>query len=99
MPGGLWTNHYCKLNCFLIKFVFINSINFFILYGKSIWADTMIIDDMKNSTMNGEAEKADFCEENSKRWCFVSDKVMGGVSEGSLELIKNEEQEIIGESF
>ena len=47
----------------------------------------MIIDDMKNSTMNGEAEKADFCEENSKRWCFVSDKVMGGVSEGTFETV------------
>ena len=42
---------------------------------------------MTKSTKNGEAEKADFCEENSKRWCFVSDKVMGGVSEGTFETV------------
>jgi hypothetical protein len=71
----------------LDKFIYILLFSIFILYGKCIWADTMIIDDMKNSTMNGEAEKADFCEENSKRWCFVSDKVMGGVSEGTFETV------------
>jgi len=51
--------------------------------GEFIKAETMIIDDMRNA--NGEAEKADFCEATSERWCFVTDKVMGGVSEGRFE--------------
>ena len=37
----------------LDKYIYILLFSIFILYGKSIWADTMIIDDMKNSTMNG----------------------------------------------
>ena len=44
----------------------------------------MIIDDMKNS--NSIVEQKDYCEENTTRWCFVTDKVMGGVSEGNLEI-------------
>tara|TARA_Y100000389_G_scaffold164554_1_gene168324 strand:+ start:88 stop:714 length:627 start_codon:yes stop_codon:yes gene_type:complete len=56
-----------------------------IVYGKMIWADTMIIDDMRNTNEHGKAEKADFCEDSSERWCFVTDKVMGGVSEGRFE--------------
>ena len=31
------------------------------MYGKFLLADAMIIDDMRNSNMHGEAEKADFC--------------------------------------
>ena len=57
------------------------------MYGKFLSADAMIIDDMRNSNMHGEAEKADFCETTSERWCFVSDKVMGGVSEGTFETV------------
>ena len=57
------------------------------MYGKYLSADAMIIDDMRNSNMHGEAEKADFCETTSERWCFVSDKVMGGISEGTFETV------------
>ena len=58
-----------------------------ILYGKILWADAMIIDDMRNSNVYGKAEEANFCEDKSDKWCFVSDKVMGGVSEGSFKTI------------
>ena len=62
----------CLVNLFVLIF-FYNSIN----------ADTMIIDNMKNS--NSSAEKRDYCEETTTKWCFVTDKVMGGVSEGTFE--------------
>jgi hypothetical protein len=73
-------------NVYLLdKYKYIYILFFFILTmnGKFIKAETMIIDDMRNA--NGEAEKADFCEATSERWCFVTDKVMGGVSEGRFE--------------
>ena len=54
-----------------------------IFFYNSVNADTMIIDDMQNS--NGSAEKRDYCEETTTKWCFVTDKVMGGVSEGTFE--------------
>ena len=52
-------------------------ISFFVLIFSynSVNADTMIIDDMENS--NGSAEKRDYCEETTTKWCFVTDKVMG----------------------
>ena len=65
---------------FLLTFVFL-------LYGNILWADAMIIDDMRNSSAHGKAEEANFCEDKSDKWCFVSDKVMGGVSEGSFQTI------------
>tara|TARA_Y100000992_G_scaffold126799_1_gene83257 strand:- start:18 stop:629 length:612 start_codon:yes stop_codon:yes gene_type:complete len=68
------------LGKFLLTFVFL-------LYGNILWADAMIIDDMRNSSAHGKAEEANFCEEKSDKWCFVSDKVMGGVSEGSFQTI------------
>ena len=71
----------------LDKYIYILFFSIFILYGKYIWADTMIIDDMRNSNMNGKAEQADFCEDKSERWCFVTDKVMGGVSEGTFKTV------------
>ena len=69
-----------RLGKFLLTFVFL-------LYGNILWADAMIIDDMRNSSAHGKAEEANFCEEKSDKWCFVSDKVMGGVSEGSFQTI------------
>ena len=48
----------------------------------------MIIDDIENS--NSSAEQKDYCENTVTKWCFVTDKVMGGVSEGSLKLIKED---------
>ena len=69
------------------KYIYVLVFSILILYGKFIWADTMIIDDMRDSNMNGKAEQADFCEDKSERWCFVTDKVMGGVSEGSFKTI------------
>ena len=68
------------LGKFLLTFVFL-------LYGNILWADAMIIDDMRNSSAHGKAEEANFCEDKSDKWCFVSDKVMGGVSEGSFQTI------------
>ena len=68
------------LGKFLLTFVFL-------LCGNILWADAMIIDDMRNSSAHGKAEEANFCEEKSDKWCFVSDKVMGGVSEGSFQTI------------
>tara|TARA_B100000614_G_scaffold215703_1_gene200206 strand:+ start:416 stop:1036 length:621 start_codon:yes stop_codon:yes gene_type:complete len=60
-------------------------ISFFVLtfFYNTINAETMIIDDMKNS--NSSSEKRDYCEETTTKWCFVTDKVMGGVSEGTFE--------------
>ena len=55
-----------------------------LIYSNFVWSDTMIIDDMKNS--NSVVEQKDYCEESTTRWCFVTDKVMGGVSEGSLKI-------------
>lgn len=46
----------------------------------------MVIDDIEKS--NSSAEQKDYCENTVTKWCFVTDKVMGGVSEGSLQLIK-----------
>ena len=68
------------LGKFLLTFVFL-------LCGNILWADAMIIDDMRNSSAHGKAEEENFCEEKSDKWCFVSDKVMGGVSEGSFQTI------------
>ena len=43
-------------------------------------ADKMIIDDMKNQSGVPDEE---FCESGNAKWCFVTDKVMGGISNGS----------------
>ena len=59
-------------------------IAFFILCSSNSYGDNMIIDDLNNS--NNINENQDFCENSSTRWCFVTDKVMGGVSEGKLTL-------------
>lgn len=75
-------------NAYLLgKYIYILFFSILIMYGKFLLADAMIIDDMRNSNMRGEAEKADFCETTSERWCFVSDKVMGGISEGTFETV------------
>ena len=42
------------LGKFLLTFVFL-------LYGNILWADAMIIDDMRNSSAHGKAEEANFC--------------------------------------
>ena len=62
----------------------------FILISNNVYSDNMIIDDIENS--NSSAEQKDYCENTVTKWCFVTDKVMGGVSEGSLKLIKEEEE-------
>ena len=51
-------------------------------------ADKMIIDDLSDRSGKPDEE---FCENKSTKWCFVTDKVMGGLSEGSLELKKEGE--------
>ena len=58
------------------------------LLNNNINADTMIIDNMNDET-NSKSENQ-YCENSDSKWCFVSDKVMGGVSEGSL-VLKNED--------
>ena len=58
-------------------------ITFFI--GNYSMADKMIVDDMKNQSGLPDEE---FCESGNAKWCFVTDKVMGGISEGSLEFKK-----------
>ena len=51
-------------------------------------ADKMIIDDMKNQSGVPDEE---FCESGNAKWCFVTDKVMGGISNGSLEFKQEDE--------
>ena len=51
-------------------------------------AENMIIDDMKNQTGIPDEE---FCEGGNAKWCFVTDKVMGGISNGSLEFKQEDE--------
>ena len=60
----------------------------FILISNNVYSDNMIIDDIENS--NSSAEQKDYCENTVTKWCFVTDKVMGGVSEGSLKLIRED---------
>ena len=69
------------------KYIYIIFFSILMIYGKITVADAMIIDDMRNSTKHVQAEEADFCEDVSDKWCFVTDKVMGGVSEGSFRVI------------
>jgi len=58
-----------------------------LIFSNNVMADKMIVDDMKNQSGIPEEE---FCESGNAKWCFVTDKVMGGVSEGSLEFIKED---------
>ena len=51
-------------------------------------AENMIIDDMKNQSGKPDEE---FCEGGNAKWCFVTDKVMGGISKGSLNFKKENE--------
>ena len=51
-------------------------------------AENMIIDDMKNQSGKPDEE---FCEGGNAKWCFVTDKVMGGISKGSLDFKKENE--------
>ena len=46
-------------------------------------------DKLNNS--NSSNENQEFCESSTTRLCFVTDKVMGGVSEGNLEINKSED--------
>tara|TARA_B100000686_G_C16579857_1_gene857548 strand:- start:372 stop:1001 length:630 start_codon:yes stop_codon:yes gene_type:complete len=64
------------------KYLFISLTLLF--FTGTLGANTMIIDDMNKS--NATSEKKDYCEESTTRWCFVTDKVMGGVSEGDFKL-------------
>ena len=66
-----------------LKYTIFIVITFFI--SSSSMADKMIIDDMKNQSGVPDEE---FCESGNAKWCFVTDKVMGGISEGSLEFLK-----------
>ena len=59
-----------------------------IFIGNYSMADKMIVDDMKNQSGLPDEE---FCESGNAKWCFVTDKVMGGISEGSLEFKKESE--------
>ena len=53
--------------------------------GSNSFANKMIIDDMTNQSGKPDEE---FCESGNAKWCFVTDKVMGGLSKGSLEVIR-----------
>ena len=66
-----------------LKYTIFIVITFFI--SSNSMADKMIIDDMKNQSCVPDEE---FCESGNSKWCFVTDKVMGGMSEGSLEFKK-----------
>ena len=78
----LLANNLCELNKTKFRFLFVGLILLF--FTQTLGANTMIIDDMKRS--NSISEKKDYCEESTTRWCFVTDKVMGGVSEGDFKL-------------
>ena len=69
-----------------LKYTVFIVITFFIS-GNSM-AEKMIIDDMKNQTGVPDEE---FCESGNAKWCFVTDKVMGGISNGSLEFKQEDE--------
>ena len=62
---------------------------FIALNPAKIYGDSMIIDNLNKS--NSSNENQEFCESSTTRWCFVTDKVMGGVSEGNLEINKSED--------
>ncbi len=62
---------------------------FITLNPAKIYGDSMIIDNLNKS--NSSNENKEFCESSTTRWCFVTDKVMGGVSEGNLEINKSED--------
>ena len=51
-------------------------------------AENMIVDDLKNQSGIPDEE---FCEGGNAKWCFVTDKVMGGISKGSLDFKKENE--------
>ena len=58
-----------------LKYTIFIVITFFI--SSNSMAEKMIIDDMKNQSVVPDEE---FCESGNAKWCFVTDKVMGGVS-------------------
>tara|TARA_Y100000996_G_C22530411_1_gene646228 strand:- start:833 stop:1447 length:615 start_codon:yes stop_codon:yes gene_type:complete len=62
---------------------------FITLNPAKIYGDSMIIDNLNKS--NSSNENQEFCESSTTRWCFVTDKVMGGVSEGNLEINKSKD--------
>ncbi len=68
-----------------MKIRFLQFICLFFLSVNVSMADKMIIDDLSDRSGKPDEE---FCENESTKWCFVTDKVMGGLSEGSLELKK-----------
>ena len=70
-----------------MKLHFIGALFLTLILGNNVMADKMIVDDMKNQSGIPDEE---FCESGNAKWCFVTDKVMGGVSEGSLEFIKED---------
>ena len=70
-----------SIRYFSLLLLILSSINFSV-------AEKMIIDDMKNQSGKPDEE---FCEGGNAKWCFVTDKVMGGISEGSLNFKKEKE--------
>ena len=69
-----------------LKYSIFIVITFFI--SSNSMAEKMIIDDMKNQS---GAPDEEFCESGNAKWCFVTDKVMGGISNGSLEFKQENE--------
>ena len=69
-----------------LKYTIFIVITFFM--NSNSMAEKMIIDDMKNQSGVPDEE---FCESGNAKWCFVTDKVMGGVSNGSLEFKQEDE--------
>ena len=70
-----------SIRYFSLLLLILSSINFSV-------AEKMIIDDMKNQSGKPDEE---FCEGGNAKWCFVTDKVMGGISKGSLDFKKENE--------
>ena len=64
-----------SIRYFSLLLLILSSINFSV-------AEKMIIDDMKNQSGKPDEE---FCEGGNAKWCFVTDKVMGGISEWILK--------------
>ena len=54
------------------------------IFTSSSIADGFIVDDM--AVMQGEPE-GKYCANSVSQWCLVTDQVMGGISQGKLEIL------------
>ena len=54
---------------------------FVLIDHNQVFGEGMLIDDMRN--IEGEPQ-GEYCENDTTKWCLITDRVMGGVSEGDL---------------